>query len=669
MPSGQHHTPPKPLATPLFLIPIAAFLTLLPLLLKGSSCGHDEVFHVQGWYDAAAQLRHLHYPHWSFTSAWNAGEPRFLFYPPLSWLLGAILTLILPAQAAVDTFIFLSLTLSGFAMYRLARHFTGPNAALIAATLYLANPYTLLNAFERSAFAELLAAAWIPLLLLAVLRRRPTIPGIAIPLALLWLTNAPAAVMASYTLALLATLRVAQPLITTNKYPKSSASNLISPQNKYPKSSASNVISPQNKYPEASASGLISPEKKWGFSPRSTTTHSLLPTPYSLLPPYLAGTLLGLTLPAFYLIPAAFERRYIQIAMAVIPNMRIQDNFLFVRTGNAGHDGVNVQISRLAATLYILMAIAVLTLLLRAYLQRRRAPSPYPLLPAPYSQFPVLLPITTLSAALILMLSPLSIPIWNHLPELHYLQFPWRILSMVAAVLTFAIALNLRSRKPTTPTRNILTIAASLILAATLGHIGFFLYAQFNPPNERPADIAALLRSHHGYPPTDEYTPNDADSDVLRTQNPGFWLIPANANPNTPAPNTLPTPAELDPTLQSDDTPIPLTQTISEIAPLHFTLNTTTPSNLVLHLRDYPAWNITDTTPTSTPIHPPHIPRDDGLIEVPLTPGTHTIDITWHTTPDQTLGLALSILALLVLLWLLQTRPPIQNLKPLTTNH
>jgi len=598
---------------PLLLIPIAAFLTVLPLLLKGGSCGHDMVFHVQGWYDAASQLRHFHYPHWSFTSAWNAGEPRFIFYPPLSWLLGALLTLILPPQAAVSTFIFLSLTISGLTMYRLARYFTTQNAALIAATLYLTNPYILLNAFERSAFAELLASAWIPLLLLAILRRRPTIPAIAIPLALLWLTNAPAAVMGSYTLALLAALRVISSLI-----------------------------------------------KRRQDALRLTLT-------------YIAGTILGLTLPAFYLISAAYERRFIQIAMAVIPNMRIQDNFLFVRTGDPGHDGVNVQISLLAATLYALTIAAVIALLIRAYLQRKSSPSntvsrrtsAFAFLSV-IPEGDLLLSLTVLTTALLLMLSPVSIPIWNHLPELHYLQFPWRILSLVSAVLTFSIALLIHRPQRTEPqpsSRRIhkaITIAATLILAAALGHIGFHLYAQFCQPNEHPADIAALLRAHHGYQPTDEYTPNNADSDVLRAQNPGYWLIPATADPNTGAPNTIPTAAELDPTLQSDDTPIPLAQTFSETAPTHLTLHTTAPQHLVLNLRDYPAWDVTEADLTSkSPHHPPHITRDDGLIEIPLNnPNNYTIDIHWRTTPDQKLGLALSLIALLVLLWLSLRRSP-----------
>ncbi len=191
------------------LIPFAVLLVLHPLFIHGPTCGQDLAFHLQSWLDAAQQLRHgTLYPHWDATAAWNAGEPRFLFYPPLSWMLGAVLTLIFPTALCPTIFIAIALLLSGFTFHKLASEFTSPDAALISSTLYLANPYMLFTAFERSALAELLAAAWIPLLLLALLRPPPTLRGIAIPQALHWLTQAPAAVIGSYTLALVATLRV-----------------------------------------------------------------------------------------------------------------------------------------------------------------------------------------------------------------------------------------------------------------------------------------------------------------------------------------------------------------------------------------------------------------------------------------------------------------------------
>src|ERR1700723_3134886 len=137
---------------PLLLIPLAALVAVLPLILHGASCGHDFDFHLLNWMEAATQFQHgnLH-PHWAFTPAFNAGEPRFVFYPPLSWILGALLGLLLthilgitPSAAWSATpilFTWIALTLSGIPLYRLARLYANRNAALLAAVIYLANPY------------------------------------------------------------------------------------------------------------------------------------------------------------------------------------------------------------------------------------------------------------------------------------------------------------------------------------------------------------------------------------------------------------------------------------------------------------------------------------------------------------------------------------------------
>src|SRR5580698_6177125 len=93
------------------LILCAALLATLPLILHGCSCGHDFDFHLQSWLDAAQQFRHgTLYPRWAFTPAFNAGEPRFLFYPPLSWMLGALLTFLVPIAALPALYTFLALT-------------------------------------------------------------------------------------------------------------------------------------------------------------------------------------------------------------------------------------------------------------------------------------------------------------------------------------------------------------------------------------------------------------------------------------------------------------------------------------------------------------------------------------------------------------------------------
>ena len=55
-------------------------------------------------------------------------------------------------------------------MFLLARRYLARADAIFAAALYAANPYHIVIVYWRSAFAELLAGALLPLLLLAVLR-------------------------------------------------------------------------------------------------------------------------------------------------------------------------------------------------------------------------------------------------------------------------------------------------------------------------------------------------------------------------------------------------------------------------------------------------------------------------------------------------------------------
>ena len=660
MPSGPQSRGLKPL----LLIPFAVLLVLHPLFIHGPSCGQDLAFHLQSWLDAAAQLRRgTLYPHWDITAAWNAGEPRFLFYPPLSWMLGAVLTLVFPPALCPTIFIAIALLLAGFTFHKLASEFVSPNVALLASTLYLANPYMLFTAFERSALAELLAAAWIPLLLLALLRPAPTdlpsslrtIRGIAIPLALLWLTNAPAAVIGSYTLALLATLRILISFATKYRQPERSAAKSKDPAE------------------------LSQPQTFRASRPE-------IPQPFHPALTYLAGTLLGLTLPAVYLLPAAYERRYVQTAMALLPNMRYQDNFLFTHTPDAAHNAVNQTISLLALTL-LLTAVAALTAL---FLTRKNFPRKTSVIlserseskepeelspahtPATFSTDRAIaahLPYTLamLTFLIAILLTPLSATIWHHLPNLAYLQFPWRLLILLTPILALSIALlldcipALSKFSPSAQDRWLhcgrsgLATTLTLLLPLLLAIPAYRLYHQPPDPTDDPTQLAQLFSTHHGFPPTDEYTPSTADNDPLRSNNPAYWLA---THPNDPAPNTTPTAVELNPSLDTDDTPIPETQTLSTPAPRHFTITLTQPSYLVLNLRDYPNWDVTGTGPDTMSVeHYPQPRRDDGLITMQLPRGLRTIDVTWHCTPDQTLGLLLTLISLIALAFTYRRQP------------
>lgn len=556
---------------PAILLPLLALVAVAPLIAHGCSCGHDFEFHLQSWLDAAAQMRHGTIdPAWTVTAAWNAGEPRFMFYPPLSWIFGALLALVIPFSAVPIVFTAVALLAAGVSMYLLARDYVSPAAAVLASAIYIASPYMLFTAFERTAYGELLAAAWIPLLIRAALRENPSIVELAVPTALLWLTNAPAAVIGIYTLMLIAVLRIAIALIWRQR---------------------------------ANAQRLLI-----RFS---------------------VGGALGLALAAFYLVPAAYERRYVQVAMAIIPNMRVEDNFLLGHTGDGPHD----QVLHTASLIAVGMLIAAVVALTLAFAVRQKfdrtddntGRAPLPILAA-------------LTLCVAFLLTPLSLPLWHHLPELAFLQFPWRLLCVLGATLALTIALVLRSI-PSTKSAFAFT---TLIAIVFVGMMSAWKISAFRQPCEAvdlPSTRAQLFTSHHGVEPTDEYTPNDADNDVLRWDDPGYWLA---SNPAGFAPGTVPNPAT---TIINYDVPPPVSQTVSGVAPRHLQLNLSQPEVLVLNLRDFAAWQVFRNGTLVTQ----HLQRDDGLLAIALPAGTSVIDVRWHRTWDQILGDVLSLLTLVVL--------------------
>jgi len=562
----------------LLAIPLLALFLVHPLIVHGCSCGHDFDFHLVSWFEAATQIGHgnLH-PHWAFTPAWDAGEPRFVFYPPLSWYLGALLGMIgthLPglsetaAWTAVPiVFTWIALTLSGLTMSRLARRFAGANAALLAAALYMANPYMLFTAYERTAYGELLAAAWMPLLLEGILAKRITVPRIAIPVALLWLTNAPAAVMGCYALALLGIVR------------------------------------------------LVMDSKQNGSA---LAFHSAARTA--------CGTALGLALAAFYIVPAAYERRYVQTAMAIIGGVRIDANFLFEHTGPTLDDLMHDAVLRTASWIAVTMlAVAALALVVAGLRHRDKLRSSGPTQPAPIAQLVIL------AAVIALMLTPLSAPIWHRLPEMAFLQFPWRLLALLGPVLALALAAALSSSKIAFKTRiSTKAILTALLIAPALYLPAWHLFRQFCDPDDTVSARLALFHSNAGTDATDEYTPVSADNDALKPGDPAMWL--AESPSAAPPPQTAPT--------------------VTRTAPLHSMIDAPRAEFLILNLRAYPSWRIALSRQgiAREPVSG-EAARADGLIAIAVPAGRSIIDIRYVEATDQIVGDAISGVALAALIW------------------
>lgn len=531
------------------LIPLTALHALVPMWRHGFSCGHDLTFHLTSWFDCAQQWRHgILYPRWATDPNYTAGEPRFLFYSPASWMLGAALGSLFGWTAAPFVYIFVVLCAAGAAMYRLARLVLWPAASLAAALLYMANPYMLFVAYTRSAFSEMLAAAILPLLFLAVLRPRIHIALLAEVVAALWLTNAPAAVIAMYSLLVLAVL--------------------------------------------------------------SAWRHRNLPNLWRTA----AGTALGMGIAAIYILPAAYERKWVQIIRVRSAYYDFHNNFLFARTSDPLHDAVLRHASVLAVFLIAVIAASTALLLL----QRRHWHT---------LQNRVFFTLAILAGIILFLMLPISEYVWKNAPEIAFLQFPWRWLIAAAPIAALLVAALLgRSGRRRVP------IGIALVLSIFAVAAGHHLYFQPCDAEDTPRSVIAQLRSGIGQEGTDEYTPIGADPDDLQPAAPRVWLYPA---------------SEIAQTNPNQHHELPQHAQVNEWSAQRksFSADLAQPAVAILQTMDYPAWRIhLNGQPAQK-----SAPASSGQIQILLPAGHTDADLRFVHTIDRILADCISALSLVLL--------------------
>ena len=572
----------------------ACLLAITPFFWWGSPSGHDFEFHMFSWMEVLGQWKHaIVYPRWAALANWGYGEARFLFYPPASWTLGAALGATLPWGMVPGAYCWIALTLAGAAMYRLAREWLKAPDALFAAVFYALNPYHLLIVYWRSAYAELLAAALLPLLMLCLLalkgrgfsravsnaksiaasaaeanyslsrqhRFRPAL-WLSLLLAAAWLTNAPAAVMIHYSTAGLALLLAAR---------------------------------------EATLN------RSWG-------PHVWRPLTGTAL-----AMLLGAGLASFYLLPAIHEQGWINLSQVMSPGVRPQDNFLFTTIPDPDHNRFNLLVSIVALAETVVLAFAMWF--------SRRAPKKHvgtaapgcpvarSATPAAVPQRPwMLLSVWGVGSA-ILMLSVSNL-LWQHLPKLRFVQLPFRWLLCMNAAL--AILLTIAAQRWTS------RLLASAVLLAALILAGYRIQPPWWDTADDIREMSDALADGTGYEGTDEYVPAGADAYEL--------------NKNLPR--------------ISDDTgaPVPIEMLAWAPTEKHFTVHAAAPENLNVRLFNYPAWQVVvNGKPTET-----RTTDVTGLIVIPVAAGDNDVRIRFRRTLDRVAGNVVSLisLAVLVVAWI-----------------
>ena len=505
------------------------FAAEIPFFFFGTPSGHDVEFHLYSWLEVLAQWKHgILYPRWAALAHFAYGEPRFVFYPPASWTLGGTISRVFPWTIASPFYIWVVLVLAGISMFLLARQWLDRRDAIFAAVFYAVNPYHLVIVYWRSAFAELLASCLVPLLVLLVWKAVEGEKQVVVPLGLLlaaaWLTNAPAAVMIHYSLALLMLF----------------------------------------------------------FAWKNRSPKLLLITT--------GAVVLGACLSAFYLLPAIYEQRWIEIANAVSAGSRPSDNFLFIHTTDADHDAFN----RIVSWLAVLEVVVILAAAIAGKLWRG-------------ATRPLWKALSLWALACCVLMVPISAFLWRILPKLQFMQFPWRWLLCLSMVFTVFVTIGLQRWWQ----RGAVYVLSLVVIVVA------WRYVQA-PWWDTAADLREMqdnMATGVGYEGTDEYTPLGADPSAIDKDARKVTVVgPAHA-----AIDVLRWDAE--------------SKT--------FTAQMSAPDQVVLRLFRYPAWrasvNGREVETTAR--------EDTGQMLVPVSAGINQVEVRFVRTWDRTAGGWISLLA------------------------
>ena len=522
------------------------------MCFRGDASGHDFLFHLASWMDVSRQWHEgIVYPRWAEWANWGFGEPRFVFYPPASWTIGAALGSVLPWRMVPGAFIWLALLTAGMSMWKLAREWLPAPQAAVAAVLFAVNPYHLVIVYYRSDFSELLAAALLPLLVWSALHTARAewryVPRLAAVFAAIWLSNAPAAVIATYSLALI--------LLTGCAV--------------------------------------------------SRSLRPLLPGATAM-----AG---GFGLAAFYILPAEWEQQWVQIAEAVSDNIQPARNFLFTHANDPEFVFFNWKVSWVALGMMLVAGIAGVF----AARKRREFGEAWWTL------------VALGTASVLLMFRP-SAMVWRRLPELQYVQFPWRWLGVLGVVFACSIAAAMSCA------RKWAAWAMGVVALAAIGAAGTAMVEDAWWDSQGAPVLSQAISSGRGYEGTDEYMPTGCDRSEL----------PGNPDDETRLPHVSSVPAsavEKFDRMSGDVVPargVRLHVEQWSVERKVFTAGTPAPVTLALRLLDFPAWEVRiDNQSASSDAHPM-----TAQLLLPIAAGTHRVEVRFVRTWDRTAGGIISAL-------------------------
>ena len=353
--------------------------------------------------------------------------------------------------------------------------------------------------------------------------------------------------------------------------------------------------------------------------------------------------MVALGLSAIYWLPFVLERNAVHLNVVGPGQFDFHNHFVAWRDLFAASPALDLgatapkYIRNLGLAQWVLALLAVPVILLRGSgLSRSRAK-----VATTNPKHPLLFFMLCSVFLIFLMLSPSAL-IWEHIPLMSFIQFPWRLLGPAAA--TLAICAGASFRPPTSDLRPLAVkwvregIPAVVALLAILG-----------------------LALPTMYPPAWSAEPwPTSPRGIIGVEQQGRWLgttstgdfVPSTAKSGPPANADLIASYERGKVDKFDHTSLPqnASAAVVEHGPTRdrFTVTSPQPFTARVLTFDFPGWRAAvDGQPVPITPSDPH-----GLIEFSVPAGTHEVRVEFGSTPPRDVGTIISVVALIVLAWL-----------------
>ena len=319
---------------------------------------------------------------------------------------------------------------------------------------------------------------------------------------------------------------------------------------------------------------------------------------------------LGMGLTGIYLLPVAAEQSWADLKEVTLePGQILENNWLFARHADpvlSLHDQVLLQVSVIAVAMTAVALVCLLVSLLRGRLPGARS---------------WWVPLALIPPAVLILQFPLSRPLWNALPELRFLQFPWRWLLVLDVPFSLCLAAAMGRLRGAT------RFAACAGALAGLALTGFLLTRSNWWDSGGAADFfEEHFRNGAGYFGVDEYGPRGSDHYDLDQKAP---LVGFRSGEETTAGTNA-------------------RAQVLDWGPAHkeFRVDSAEPVLAALRVLNYPAWRVEVNGRPVSALSDEHT----GQMLIALPAGNSRVGVTFITTRDRRLGDVVSALALVGLL-------------------